>query len=142
MAERTRGSYLMDFTKSIITPELEELVAVVPDYVRNTGGHTEPLCSLFEQASNELGWWSGINEHSRRVGMIARDVAECADETEFSLTDYYWGGVLHDIGNVKETKTLSHDEFMVLMRTHAPLGALILDRLVDIVPLGEEEDIK
>jgi hypothetical protein len=138
------SSYAADIVASVVTPEFDQFLELLSEIHGERSVDGESMCSLFREAGEELGWESGITPHSRRVGLIAKDVAALGPDTGLSETDYYWGGVLHDIGKLflvgfaetEEAIELTREEFMVFFRAHAPMGGLVLDRVVDAVPLG------
>ena len=137
-------NYVMDVAASLRTPEFEQALTLASDFQTNPIASVETLSRIFRLAGSEFGWWAGVIDHCHRVGRIAGAVAKEFNYHGLSEQDCFWGGVFHDIGKLfigesagsEEASSLPRDEIMVLVRTHAPLGAFLLEQVTDICPLA------
>lgn len=130
-------NFMMDLTQSLRTPEYDNLVKIASDVGKTAGIGPEDLRLSFEAPDKRYS-------HGHRVGRFAKAAAGELGEPPGIQEQYYWGGYLHDFGKRfedtftwgPEAKQLDRKELMMLVRTHAPLGGIVLDELKPIVPLA------
>lgn len=82
------------------------------------------------------------NGHSLRVAEYSAKIAERAGKSKEEQNRLYYMGMLHDIGKIgipdsiiTKSSTLSDKEYSVT-RTHAEIGAEILEKITEIPDLG------
>lgn len=82
------------------------------------------------------------NGHSLRVAEYSAKIAERAGKSKEEQNRLYYMGMLHDIGKIgipdsiiTKSSTLSDKEYCVT-RTHAEIGAEILEKITEIPDLG------
>jgi len=102
----------------------------------------ESFRDCIQSAARALGWDSGVGEHAQRVGRNASIIAKELGIKEDALGDYYWAGILHDIGKLfvngfvqtLEAKQVDRKLILLFVRTHASLGGYLLEVLSPLFP--------
>ena len=145
LSNRPPSSYLVDFATSLRTPEFELLLQYVSKFQCKQNASGKALSRIFRLVGDELDSWTRIYDHSYRAGRIAKAVAKELNTRDLSEHDCFWGGMFHDVGKLfvgglaggsDELFNRYRNEFMVIIRAHAPLGASVLERFKAICPLG------
>jgi len=115
------------------------LISNIPDKIDQgaLSDSGESFQDRIQSAAQVLGWDSGVGKHAQRVGRNASTIARELGIKEDALDEYYWAGVLHDIGKLfvngfvqtLEAKQVARELILLFVRTHAPLGGYLLERL-------------
>ncbi len=140
------STYVMGIVDLMVTPDFHTFLEILSSVQGKYPFNGKTVCEILSKSVGKMGGEVTFINDSFRVGTIARDVAQSLGADGVHPEDCYWGGVLHDIGKIfisspsmpfrEKIESIPIPEKMVLIRAHAPVGGLILERLISSIPLA------
>lgn len=147
-------AYIPNLVEDLQTPAFTEALCAAENLFGVRAQAAEPgeiqvLRGIFRQCIVDTSvmnhWPPAIDDHTWRTGRIAVAMGKELGLSKTNLCELFWGGWLHDVGKlfilelsaVLEAQSVRFNMILPLMRAHASLGGLLLERIDPLFPIGK-----